>query len=76
MLLTPLLDGSWHADGVDGNLLRVIARRLNFSVIIKVPADGTAKGELPTITRCIVGEKKLNYIISTTLQDPYFPMAR
>lgn len=45
MVLRPSLNGTWYADGIDGNLLRVIARRLNFSVVIKVPADGTAKGE-------------------------------
>lgn len=45
MVLRPIQDGTWYADGVDGNLLRFIAQRLNFSVIIKVPADGMAKGE-------------------------------
>lgn len=44
MVLRPLQDGTWYADGVDGNLLRFIAQRLNFSVVIKVPKDGTSKG--------------------------------
>lgn len=46
MMVTQLENGTYHVDGIDGLILRVLSKRLNFKRIVKIPADGEGWGVL------------------------------
>lgn len=44
MILTKHKNGTYSADGIDGILLKVLAKKLNFTPVVMEPLDDTRKG--------------------------------
>lgn len=45
-ILHPLSNGSYHLDGIEGILLRVLSQRFNFTPVIEIPPNNTKWGVL------------------------------
>lgn len=62
MTLKKQTNGSYHLGGFEGNLLRCIATRLNFTPVINIPENNTKWGvfqSFPNGSRIVTGARKM-----------------
>lgn len=60
MYVTKRKDGSFYTDGIEGILLRVLSKRMNFTYLIETPSDGDMWGIILT-NGSMTGACKLLY---------------